>query len=121
MLLGVIAGRFTGVLGGVLLALPALWHGEWATLPFNVLCGFVAGQLRNFAPNREDIWSFSPFVDLSIYRWMRRNLPKPQPFDWQTMFFIHHRGAALCADRTIASCPARHIQPGKPNLVGRSC
>ncbi len=60
ILLGVIGGRLTGVLGGVLLALPALWHGEWATLPFNVLCGFVAGQLRNFAPNREDIWSFSP-------------------------------------------------------------
>ncbi len=37
VLLGVIGGRFTGVLGGVLLALPALWHGEWATLPFNVL------------------------------------------------------------------------------------
>jgi two-component system LytT family sensor kinase len=88
VLLGVIGGRFTGVLGGVLLALPALWHGEWATLPFNVLCGFVAGQLRNFAPNREDIWSFSPGVDLSIYRWIRRNLPKPHPFEWQTMFFV---------------------------------
>ena len=88
VLLGVIGGRLTGVMGGVLLALPAAWHGEWATLPFNVLCGFVAGQLRIFAPNREDIWSFSPFVDLSIYRWIRRNLPTPHPFEWQTMFFI---------------------------------
>jgi len=88
VLLAIIGGRLTGVLGGVLLALPALWHGEWATLPFNVLCGFVAGQLRNFAPNREDIWSFSPFVDLSIYRWIRRNLPTPHPFEWQTMFFV---------------------------------
>jgi two-component system, LytTR family, sensor kinase len=88
VLLAIIGGRLTGVLGGVLLALPALWHGEWATLPFNVLCGFVAGQLRNFAPNREDIWSFSPFVDLSIYRWIRRNLPRPHPFEWQTMFFV---------------------------------
>ncbi|MGC2184499.1 MAG: histidine kinase [Terriglobales bacterium] len=88
VLLGVIGGRLTGTLGGVLLALPALWHGEWATLPFNVLCGFVAGQLRIIAPNREDIWSFSPFVDLSIYRWIRRNLPTPHPFEWQTMFFV---------------------------------
>ena len=88
ILLGVIAGRFTGMLGGVLLALPALLHGEWATLPFNLLCGFIAGQLRTLAPDREEIWSFSPFVDLSIYRWIRRNLPKPRPFDWQTMFFI---------------------------------
>jgi len=88
ILLGVIAGRFTGMLGGALLALPALLHGEWATLPFNLLCGFIAGQLRTLAPDREDIWSFSPFVDLSIYRWIRRNLPRPRPFDWQTMFFI---------------------------------
>ncbi len=53
-----------------------------------MLCGFVAGQLRIIAPNREDIWSFSPFVDLSIYRWIRRNLPTPHPFEWQTMFFV---------------------------------
>jgi two-component system LytT family sensor kinase len=88
ILLGVIAGRFTGMLGGALLALPALLHGEWATLPFNLLCGFIAGQLRNLAPDREDIWSFSPFIDLSIYRWIRRNLPTPRLFDWQIMFFV---------------------------------
>lgn len=88
LLLGIIGGRVTGVVGGALLAFPALLHGEWATLPFNVLCGFVAGQLRNLAPDKEDIWSFSPFIDLSIYRWVRRNLPKPRLFDWQIMFFL---------------------------------
>jgi len=87
ILLGVIAGRFTGRLGGALLALPALLHGEWATLPFNLLCGFVSGQLRTLAPDRDDIWSFSPFIDLSIYRMIRRNLPTPRLFDWQVMFF----------------------------------
>jgi two-component system, LytTR family, sensor kinase len=87
ILLGVIAGRFTGMLGGALLALPALLHGEWATMPFNLLCGFVAGQWRSLTPDRDDIWSFSPFVDLSIYRMIRRNLPTPRLFDWQVMFF----------------------------------
>jgi two-component system LytT family sensor kinase len=88
LLLGVIGGRLTGVLGGGLIALPALLHGEWLTLPFNVLCGFAAGQLRNLAADKEDVWSFSPFIDLSIYRWIRRNLPKPRLFDWQIMFFV---------------------------------
>ena len=88
LLLGVIGGRLTGVVGGTMLAFPALLHGEWITLPFNVLCGFVTGQLRNLAPGKEDIWSFSPFIDLSIYRWVRRNLPKPRLFDWQIMFFL---------------------------------
>ncbi len=95
VLLGVIAGRFAGMSTGVLLAIPAVLHGEWATLPFNVLSGFIAGQLRILAPDRDDIWSFSPFIDLSIYRMIRRNLPTPRLFDWQVMFFATIVGLRL--------------------------
>jgi two-component system LytT family sensor kinase len=84
----VIGGRLSGGVGGALMALPAVLHGEWASLPLNVFAGIVAGQLRRFAPEQEDIWSFSPFVDLSIYRWIRRNLPRPRVFDWQVTFFV---------------------------------
>src|SRR6202011_2428506 len=56
-------------------------------LPFGALCGFIAGQLRTLASDKDDIWSFSPFIDLSIYRLIRRNLPTPRLFDWQIMFF----------------------------------
>jgi two-component system LytT family sensor kinase len=88
LLLGVIGGRLPGVIGGTLMALPAVLHGEWLALPFNILCGLVAGQLRELAPEKEDIWSFSPFIDLSIYRLIRRNLPRPRLFDWQILFFF---------------------------------
>ncbi len=88
VLLGVIGGRFSGGLGGALIALPAALHGEWAALPFNVFCGLVAGQLRRVAPDEADIWSFSPFIDLSIYNWIRRNLPLPRLFDWQITFLL---------------------------------
>jgi two-component system LytT family sensor kinase len=88
ILLGVIGGRLCGMTGGALVGLPAALHGEWATLPFTVLCGFVAGQLRSFVADQEEIWSFSPFIDLSIYRWIRRNFPKPRLFDWQIVFFL---------------------------------
>ena len=87
LLLGVIGGRWAGILGGMLMALPATLHGEWASMPFNALCGLVAGQLRTMALDKDDIWSFSPFIDLSIYRLIRRNLPTPRLFDWQIMFF----------------------------------
>src|SRR5580693_6554235 len=87
LLLGVIGGRWAGVLGGTLMAVPALLHAEWAALPFGALCGFIAGQLRTMALDKDDIWSFSPFIDLSIYRLIRRNLPTPRLFDWQIMFF----------------------------------
>jgi two-component system LytT family sensor kinase len=88
VLLGVIGGRLSGGLGGALIALPAALHGELAALPFNVFCGLVAGQLRRVVPDEEDIWSFSPFIDLSIYNWVRRNLPLPRLFDWQITFLL---------------------------------
>jgi two-component system LytT family sensor kinase len=87
LLLGVIGGRWSGSLGGVLMGIPALLHGEWATLPFETLAGFLAGQLRTMAVDKDDIWSFSPFIDQSIFRMIRRNLPRPRLFDWQVMFF----------------------------------
>ena len=88
LVVAVVAGRIAGCTGGALMALPALMNGEWATLPYNLLAGLVAGQLRAFASDQEEIWYFSPFVDLSIYRWIRRNLPRPKLFDWQIVFFL---------------------------------
>ena len=87
LLLGVMGGRWAGSLGGVLMGIPALLHGEWAAMPFDALCGFLAGQLRTMAVDKESIWSFSPFIDQSIFRLIRRNLPRPRLFDWQVMFF----------------------------------
>jgi two-component system LytT family sensor kinase len=87
LLLGVMAGPVAGVFAGMLLALPATLYGELLTLPFNVLAGLMAGVLRELATDREEIWSFSPFIDLSIYRWIRRNLPRPK-MDWQISFFL---------------------------------
>lgn len=87
ILLGVMGGRLTGSLGGTLVGLPALLHKEWAALPFDVLAGFLAGQLRTMAPDKDDIWSFSPFIDQSIFRLIRRNLTQPRLLDWQVMFF----------------------------------
>jgi two-component system LytT family sensor kinase len=87
ILLGVLGGRWAGSLGGALITIPAVLHGEWAALPFHVLCGFVAGQLRTMADDKDLIWSFSPFIDQSIFRLIRRNLPRPRLFDWQVMFF----------------------------------
>jgi two-component system LytT family sensor kinase len=88
LLLGVIGGRLSGGVGGALLSLPAALHGEWASMPLNVFAGIIAGWLRRFAPEQEDIWSFSPFIDLTLYRMIRRNLPRPRVFDWQVAFFV---------------------------------
>ena len=116
ILLGAIVGRTAGILGGAFIALPALLHGEWATLPFNVLCGFVAGQLRELAPDKEDIWSFSPFIDLSINRWIRRNLPKPRLFDWQIMFFLTIVALRLIHTELSRALPSSTFSIESPNI-----
>jgi two-component system LytT family sensor kinase len=83
ILIGVLGGRVAGTLG----ALPAMFHGEYLTLPVNMVAGMLAGSLRHFCRNEEEIWTFSPFLDMSVYRWLRRNLRHPR-IDWQTAFFL---------------------------------
>jgi len=87
ILMGVIAGRTAGTVGGLLVSLPQLAMGEWTNLPLNVGAGLAAGFLRKLAQDREAIWSFSPLFDLSIYRWIRRTIAKSF-IDWQTSFFV---------------------------------
>jgi two-component system LytT family sensor kinase len=88
ILLGALAGRFAGIAGGALLALPALLTGAWLTLPLYALIGLMSGQLRELAPNHEEIWKFSPFNYLSVLRWLRRAEPRPRLADWQVMFLL---------------------------------
>jgi two-component system LytT family sensor kinase len=87
ILIGVMGGRLAGLLGGFLLALPTLFNGEFLTLPVNATAGLIAGVLRHVCRNEEEIWTFSPFMDLSVYRWFKRNLRHPR-VDWQTAFFL---------------------------------
>ncbi|MGA7301335.1 MAG: histidine kinase, partial [Candidatus Sulfotelmatobacter sp.] len=105
LLLGVIGGRLAGSLGGVMMGIPAMLHGDWAAMPFGVLCGFIAGQLRTLAADKDDIWSFSPFIDQSIFRLIRRNLPRPRLFDWQVMFFITVLGLRLVQTELAMNFP----------------
>ncbi|SNS78198.1 two-component system, LytT family, sensor kinase [Granulicella rosea] len=86
ILLGVLVGPLSAMAGGAALALPALLHFEIWSLPVNLLVGALAGAFGNFA-NPEDVWSFSPLVDLSIYRWFTRNLKKPQ-LDRQILLLV---------------------------------
>jgi two-component system LytT family sensor kinase len=77
VLLGLLLGPSSAMLGGAVLALPAVFHHEYLALPFNAAVGLAAGLLGRFV-QEEEIWSFTPFIDLSLYRWVRRNLRKPR-------------------------------------------
>lgn len=77
ILIGLLLGPAYAALGGIIFACPAVLHHEYFALPFNAALGLAAGTIGLFV-EPEEIWSFSPLIDLSLYRWVRRNLAKPR-------------------------------------------
>ena len=86
ILTGLLLGPGPAMLGAAALALPAVWHGEYWTLPVNLAVAAIAGTYRRFT-DPEDVWSFSPLIDLSLYRWVTRNLPRPH-LDRQVLLLL---------------------------------
>jgi two-component system LytT family sensor kinase len=105
ILLGLLVGPGWAMLGGAVLSAPALYHHEYLALPFNALLGMGAGLLGRFV-EKEDIWSFTPFIDLSLYRWVRRNLIKPR-IDRQFLMLFLIVAAAACRDWLAHAFPHR--------------
>ncbi len=94
ILLGLFLGPGWAMLGGVVLSAPAVYHHEYLTLPFNAAVGLLAGLLGRSVES-EEIWSFTPFIDLSLYRWVRRNLSKPR-IDRQFLMLFLIVAAEVC-------------------------
>ena len=87
ILLGLLVGPSWAMLSGVVLSLPAVYHHEYLALPFNAALGLAAGVLGKFV-EKEEIWDFTPFVDLSLYRWARRIMRQPRIDRQFTMLFL---------------------------------
>ncbi len=75
-ILGLLLGPGAAMIGGAALSLPAIGHHEWFALPVNLSVAAVFGAYRRVA-GEEHIWTFSPLIDLSIYRWIRRTVTWP--------------------------------------------
>ncbi len=103
VLLGLLVGPGWAMLGGMVLSIPALIHGEYLALPFNAAVGLVAGVLGHFLET-EEIWSFTPFIDLSLWRWVRRNLIKPR-IDRQIMMLFLIGGMEVCREWIARDLP----------------
>jgi len=75
-ILGLLLGPWPAMIGAAALAIPALGHHEWFALPVNLAVAAIFGAYRRVA-GEENIWSFSPLIDLSLYRWIRRTVSWP--------------------------------------------
>lgn len=70
-LAGLVGGYVPGLLGGVLISVPAVFNDEpWSILLF-AAAGVLGGMIRDAAPDAEEIWRVSPFLDMNIYRAIR--------------------------------------------------
>jgi two-component system LytT family sensor kinase len=72
LVMGILGGYVTGLLAGVLISLPAFFAHEPVSMILFAAVGVMGGLLRDVAPDKEAIWQFSPFPDLSLWRLLRR-------------------------------------------------
>ncbi|HXB61505.1 MAG TPA: histidine kinase, partial [Acidobacteriaceae bacterium] len=107
LLLGLLMGPWWGMLGGLALAVPAVRHHEFLTPLVNLGVAAIAGGFSRFAA-MEDVWSFSPLIDLSIYRWIRRNLRQPQ-LDRQIFLLLLITGMSFAASVIATLYPRRYF------------
>ena len=115
VLMGLLLGPGAAMLGGAALALPAVWHGEHWTLAVNLAVGAIAGTVGRFI-EREEVWSFSPMIDLSLYRWVTRNLRKPQ-FDRQIMLLGLIATMQFATSMLGRAYPTRYFELHSPKWV----
>lgn len=107
-LLGLLLGPQLGALAGAVLALPAISHHEWLALPVNLGVGLLFGTVGRIT-GEEAIWSFSPLVDLSIYRWVRRMLRRPD-LDRQISLVVLLMATQLAASLLAGMEPHRYFE-----------
>jgi two-component system LytT family sensor kinase len=63
LLAGILGGYVTGLMSGVLIAIPTMLAGEYVSMPLFAGVGVLGGLLRDLAPDFDEIWKFSPFLD----------------------------------------------------------
>ncbi|MBI4874526.1 MAG: histidine kinase [Acidobacteria bacterium] len=73
MLAGIVGGYVAGLASGVLISIPAMVNGEFLSMPLFAAVGVLGGLMRDCAPGTEEIWRFSPFFDLSLYRFFHKD------------------------------------------------
>ncbi len=71
---GILGGYVSGLITGLCVSLPGMFNGEFMSMPLFSAAGILGGLLRDLAPKEEDIWYFSPFIDLNLYRLLRQVL-----------------------------------------------
>lgn len=71
---GMLGGYVTGLITGLCVSVPDMFQGKFMSMPLFAAAGILGALMHDLAPVKEDIWHFSPFVDLNLYRLLRQIL-----------------------------------------------
>lgn len=71
---GMLGGYVTGLITGMCASLPDVISGKWMSLMLYAAAGVIGALMHDLAPEPEDIWHFSPFPDLNLYRLFKQVL-----------------------------------------------
>ena len=71
---GMLGGYVSGLVTGLCVSVPDMIVGKFMSMPLYAAAGILGALMHDLAPEKEDIWYFSPFVDLNLYRIFRQIL-----------------------------------------------
>ncbi|MBV9268459.1 MAG: histidine kinase [Acidobacteriaceae bacterium] len=71
---GMLGGYVSGLITGLCVSVPDMLTGKYMSMPLFAATGLIGALMHDLAPQREDVWYFSPFIDLNLYRLLRHIL-----------------------------------------------
>src|ERR1700761_5296921 len=71
---GRLGGYGSGLITGLCVSIPDMFTGNWMSMPLYSAAGLLGALMHDMAPQRDDIWYFSAFVDLNLWRLFRQIL-----------------------------------------------
>jgi two-component system, LytTR family, sensor kinase len=92
LLAGMVGGYVTGLLSGILISIPAVADGQLMTMLLFAGVGVLGGLLRDLAPEKEDVWRFSPIFSLNPRRLVQRTYQLRLLFQLGCLFSIFFSG-----------------------------
>jgi len=92
LLSGMVGGYVTGLLSGILISIPAVAIGQPMTMLLFAGVGVLGGLLRDLAPEKEDVWRFSPIFSLNPRRLLHRTYQLRLLFQLGCLFSIFFSG-----------------------------
>ncbi len=81
LIAGLLGGYVSGLVTGLCVSVPAMFAGEYMSMPLFSAAGILGGLMRDMAPEKEDIWYFSGFIDLNAYRVLREAVERRRVFE----------------------------------------